>query len=460
MNYIRVDNYVIKCRAYPTKEQAEQVDKILHGVRVAYNVTAYEITQGNPMVTKPDKNDETVLWPNFSGCMKKEWLAYLRDNYEAVKCVPSVSLSSSTYGIFGVDMKKSWENHHPMVSAKDKAGNQKMRNGKQVFERMNKAVKLPATKWKPDYYSKKKLRTSFTVQTKVSAFIFTEDSKAVRVGVTNVGKIKCRGWRSDILFGEDKPEKLFQDAFSKRKQFGVTVSKDNCGDYWIAVKLQTVWKPDKSKSNPVPIGVDVGIKDIAITSEGTKYENKKFKRSQKRRLRRLSRKVSRRQGWSNIEFREAHKKDKELTPSKNYNSSVLKKAKLERKIARQRDNWNHNVTADIVNSASFIGVEDLLVKGMMKNRHMAYSATDAAMGDVLQKLKYKAEWQRVPIQQIGRFEPSSQLCHVCGYRNRNVKNLSIRKWTCPECGSHHDRDINAAINIRDMALKTYENNAS
>lgn len=428
MNYIRVDNYVVKCRAYPTSEQKEKIDSILNGIRVAYNVTAYSISHSDENVTRADKKDENLRWPNFSACMKKEWLNHLRETEEAVKVVPSTVLASSVYGIF-CDMKKSWEKQ-----------------------------KLPCQKWKPEFYNARHPRKSFTVQAQASGFVFS--GSIVRVPVTNIGKVKVRGFRQDLRYG-DSPSQTFEEYYSgQKKAFGVTVSKDNCGDYWIAVKLQTVWKPDKSKSNPVPIGVDVGIKDLAITSEGTKYENKKFKRSQKRRIRRLSRKVSRRQGWSNIKFREAHKKDKELMPSKNYNSSVLKKAKLERKIARQRDNWNHNVTADIVNSASFIGVEDLLVKGMMKNRHMAYSATDAAMGDVLQKLKYKAEWQRVPIQQIGRFEPSSQLCHVCGYQNRNVKNLSIRKWTCPECGSHHDRDINAAINIRDMALKTYENNAS
>lgn len=447
---IKASNYVIKLRAYPTAEQRQKIDAILNGVRVAYNVTAYEITQGNPLVTKPDKKDEAVLWPNFGGCMKKEWLSYLRDNYEAVKCVPSTALSSSAYGIFGVDMKKSWENNHPLVPCQDKAGNQKVNKaGKPVFERLQKAVKLPATKWKPDYYSKKKPRTSFTVQTCVSGFVFSDESKTVRVGVTNVGKVKCRGWRTDIRFGEDGSE-TFTEAFEKKKTFGVIVSKDNCGDYYLAVKLQTVWIPNDS-AEKIPIGVDVGIKDVAITSDGEKYQNQHYKKKEKRHRKRLNRKMSRRQGWANEEFREEHQKNDELKPSGGYEKAKAKMAKLDRKIARRREWYNNNVSASIVNKSSFVGIESLNVKGMMSNHHLAFALSDAAMHDILFKIKYKADWQNVPVVEIGQWEPSSQLCNVCGYKNPKVKNLNVREWTCPECGSHHDRDINAAKNILSMA---------
>ena len=424
MKYIQVDNFVVKLRAYPNKEQREKIDTILHGLRVAYNVTAYEIANGNEAVTEQDKKNESVRWPNFVACMKKEWLDYLRANYPVVNDVPADPLSSSVYGIF-TDMEKSWET----------------------------SKKLPCGKWKPDYYSNKKQRTSFTVRTMQSGFKFPKDSKSAYINVTGLGKIKCRGWRYDLRFG-DKPECTFHEFYGKqKKKFGVTVSKDNCGDYWLVVKLQTVWLPDKTgKKKKVPIGVDVGIKDIAITSEGQKYENKHFARTMKRRKRRLNRKVSRRQGWANIKFREAHKKDKELKPSKGYGRSKLKLARLERKIARRRENYNHNVTLDIVQGASFIGIESLNVKGMMANHHLAYALNDAAMSDVLTKLTYKSEWRHVPIKEIGQWEPSSKTCSVCGYKRKNLS-LSVREWTCPECGSHHDRDVNAAINIRNFALK-------
>ena len=422
--YIKVDNFVVKLRAYPNKEQREKIDTILHGLRVAYNVAAYEIAKGNESLSKPDKKDESVRWPNFSACMKKEWIDYLRINYPVVKDVPATSLASSVYGIF-TDMKKSWET----------------------------SKKLPCGKWKPDYYSNKKQRTSFTVQTMQSGFEFPENSKSTYISVTGLGKVKCRGWRYDLRFG-DKPECTFLEFYEKqKKKFGVTVSKDNCGDYWLVVKLQTVWLPDKKSENKKEIGVDVGVKDIAITSDGKKYENKHFARNEKKKKRLLNRKLSRRQGWANIKFREEHKKDKTIKPSKRYEETKLKLAKLERKIARRRENYNNNVSIDIVRNASFIGIESLKVSGMMQNKKMSYALADAAMYSVLSKIKYKSAWRNIPVKEIGRYDPSSQTCSSCGYINKEVKNLDVREWTCPKCSAHHDRDINAAINIRNFALK-------
>ena len=425
-----IDNFCIKLRAYPNLEQREKIDSILNGLRVAYNVTVYEITQGNPLVTKVDKKDENVRWPDFSLCAKKEWLDCLRESHEQVKCVPSTALSSSAYGIFSVDMKQSWENYHPPMC--------------------NKAVKLPCGKWKPQYYSKARPRMSFTVQTRSSGFTFIDESKTVKIRITNVGLIKTRGWRFDLRFGDEQLP--FAEAFAKsKKAFGVTVSKDNCGDYWLIVKLQTVWLPDKPPVERKPLGIDVGIKDVAITSEGDKYENKHFAKQEKRHVRRLSRKLSRRQGWANEEFRAAHKANKELQPSKGYEKAKLKLAKVHRKIAWKRANYNDCVSKDIVDKAEFIGIESLNVKGMMSNKHLAYALADVAMYDLLNKIKYKAERQGIPVVEIGQWEPSSQICHVCGYKNPAVKNLSVREWTCPECGCRHDRDVNAAINILAMA---------
>lgn len=104
--YIQVDNYVVKCRAYPTPEQAKLIDDILMGLRIAYNITAYEISQGNPLLTKADKKNEDVRWPNFSACMKKEWLDHLRKEHELIRIVPAGALSSSVYG------RETWIKKH------------------------------------------------------------------------------------------------------------------------------------------------------------------------------------------------------------------------------------------------------------------------------------------------------------------------------------------------------------
>lgn len=420
--YLKVNNFVVKCRAYPTNEQSKKIEKILHGLRVAYNVTAYEITHGNEGLTRQDKKDPSVKWPDFAQCMKKSWIDYLREYYEPITHVPATSLSSSVYGIFGKDMKKAWE-----------------------------TKRLPCGLWRPNYYSNKHPRTSFTVQTLPSGFDISETSGTSRINVTGLGRVKIRGWRNDLLFG-DKPVCTFNECYKgTKKAFGVTVSRDSCGDYYLTVMLQTVWKPIKDVPDKNPVGVDVGIKEIAILSDGSKYENKHFKKEIAQKKRRLNRKVSRRYGWANIKFREQHKKNGEIIPSKGYERAKLKLAKLERKVARRRENYNHTVTNEIAGKASFVAIESLNVKGMMQNHHLADALSDAAMYDVLSKLKYKASWRGTEVAEIGQWEPSSQLCSVCGYRNKNVKNLSVREWTCPSCGEHHDRDVNAAKNILKIA---------
>lgn len=456
---IKVDNFVVKLRAYPNAEQREKIDRILYGLRVAYNVTAYEITKGNPMITKQDANNPETRWPDFKVCRKKEWLNWLRENYN-LSDVPAIALSASHYSIFE-DMNTSWSNFHPEIVGKQK----KTKKGKPIFkldgtpvwEKTEKPVKLPCGKWKPEYYSNKKPRESFTVQSIAHRFVLKDKSKSVYIPVTNLGMIKVRGWRYDLKYGDNQQEFLEyfsnKDLFPRGKALSVTLSKDNCGDYWIIVYLQTVWMPDKSKAEKKSIGIDVGIKDIAITSDGSKYENQHFRKKEKNHKRIINKKVSRRQGWSNATFRELHKADKSLQPSKGYIKAKLKLSKLEKKIARKRQNYNNVVTADIVTSADFIGIESLNVKGMMSNHRLADALSDAAMYDVLSRIKYKAERYGVPVVEIGKWEPSSQLCSNCGYKNVEVKNLSVRSWTCPKCGETHDRDVNAAKNILAMARK-------
>lgn len=457
MDYIEVKNFVVKCRAYPNKEQKEKIDRILQGLRIAYNVTAYEMTQKNPLVTNVDKKDENIIYPApREKAWKSEWLNYLRKFYPIIDEIPASALSSNQ-GIFKLDMQKSYENFHPEiiphVQAKTKKGIPKThRDGSPVWKRTENPKKVRCEKWEPSYYSNKKPRTSFTVQVDTKKFRFVEDSKSVYITLPKLGEMKVRGWRHDVRYG-DTPEFDFKDFYggSNHKLLTVTVNKDNCGNYWIVVKLQTVWLPDKKSSVKKSIGVDVGVRDIAITSEGVKYENKHFAKEEKRNKKLINRKLSRRYGWSNIEFREAYKKDKTLTPSNSYNKTKMKLSKLDRKIARRRENYNNNVTHEIVSGASFIGIESLNVKGMMSNHKMAYNLADAAMYDVLSKLKYKSDWRGIKIVEIGKWDPSSQLCHVCRYRNKKVKNLNVEEWTCPECGTHHDRDINAAINILNFA---------
>ncbi len=233
------------------------------------------------------------------------------------------------------------------------------------------------------------------------------------------------------------------------------MSKDNCGKYWICTTLPVVYKPVKVANHPEPIGIDVGIKDIAILSNGIKYENRRYKNGIHgevqihRRL--LDRRLSRRWGWANIKFRDAHKADKTIVPSKSYFRTQQKISRFEQRIMNQRNWANNNITSDIVRQASMIGIESLSIKNMFRNRHLANALSDASMSTILQQIKYKSDWYGVPCHEIARWTPSSKQCSVCGYIKKDLT-LSIRTWICPICKTHHDRDVNAAKNILKYAM--------
>lgn len=423
--WYKIPNYTMKCRIYPNTAQQEAIDKILYGIRVAYNVTMYEMITNlkNTKEAKDKKEDKIIHFPQFSSVVKKEWLDYLRNNYPAVKKVPAGCLSSSVYGIFACDAKKAWES----------------------------MGKKPVEFYKPFFYSAKKARTSYSYQETFSKFSFSEDNKNILyINLNKLGKVKIRGWNQKIRFDENHSKDFidFIKESSGKTQFGLTISKNNIGEYFICFKLNNIYKFIKeSDFNKEELGIDVGLKDIAICSNGDKYENNHFAKKEKRHKKILNRQCSRRWGWSNEEFRKTYKDNPEIMPSKRYEKAMLSMKKLDNKIARKRDLYNHETTLKIVSSATSLAVESLNVKGMMANHRLAYALSDAAMYDVLNKLSYKSLWYDRTITAIGQFDPSSQRCNNCGYQNPLVKKLSIREWTCPCCGSHHDRDINAAKNI-------------
>ena len=426
--WYEIPNYTMKCRIYPNKTQQETIDKILHGIRVAYNVTMYEMITNfkNTKEAKDKKEGKTIHFPNFSSMTKKEWLDYLRTNYSAVKEVPASCLSSSVYGIFARDAKKAWES----------------------------LGKKPVEFYKPFFYSIKKSRTGYSYQETFSKFSFSENNKNVLyINLNKLGKVKIRGWNQKIRFDENHSKNFIDfvketSGKTHKIQFGLTINKNNIGEYFICFKLSNVYKYiEENETNKSDIGIDVGLKDIAICSNGDKYENKHFAKKEKRHKKILNRQCSRRWGWSNEEFRKAHKENPDITPSKRYEKAMLSMKKLDNEIARKRDLYNHKTTLKIVSYATSLAIESLNVKGMMANHRLAYALSDAAMYDVLNKLSYKSSWYNRTITAIGQFDPSSQRCSNCGYQNPLVKNLSVREWDCPCCDSHHDRDINAAKNI-------------
>lgn len=425
--YDLIDCYTMKCRLYVNQTQKKLIDNALTGIKVFYNCTLYEMFNNYECTTEKAKKtksgdctEELVHSPNFKKAQGAEWKNKLAKEHPIIDCVPSGAILGNN-GCVHADMVKS-------------------------------LGKLPIEYQKPRYYNARHKRTSYTYQEKCSKIEQSDNQNVLYITLNKIGRCKIRGWNQNIRFKENGTVNFAEYCkLDKKKQLTITVSIDNCGDYWICFKLLNVYKPILDVSGDA-VGIDVGIKDIAILSDGTKFENKKFKKKDKRNLKLLNRQMSRRIGWANEQFRNEYKKSHEIAVSKRYERSKLAHAKLERQIARKRNDWNNKITYKIISEHDAIAVESLNVRGMFRNKHLAYALADAAIGDVLAKLSYKSRWHNKECRQIGRWTPSSKRCSNCGFIKNDLK-LSNREWTCRNCKKHHDRDVNAAINILDYAYE-------
>ena len=214
----------------------------------------------------------------------------------------------------------------------------------------------------------------------------------------------------------------------------VTISKTCDNKYYISLLIETDIKPLKT-TNGV-IGIDLGVKDLVIDSNGNKYKNHKYLSKSEEKLAREQRKLSRMEKGSN-----------------NRNKQRVKVARLYKKINNQRNDYLHKLSRHIVDENQVICVEDLKVMDMSIDNDYNKSMMDASMSRLLTMLTYKASWYGRTVIKVPSSFASSQLCSSCGYKNSITKDLSIRKWTCPKCGSIHDRDINAAKNILSKGIE-------
>lgn len=274
---------------------------------------------------------------------------------------------------------------------------------KNFFERRNDAVGYPKFK------SKHKSRQSFYIGNSE----FVVDGHEVR--------IPKLGW-------VNMTEPLRFDGHI----MSATVSTDGL-DWYISITVEM--EIDQQVEPGSAAGVDLGVKDMAVTSDGDVYENGHFQKCELRKLKRLQRELARRQKDSNGWLR-----------------TKAKLQKLHRKIKRRREWHIHNMTTELTKEYSVIAVEDLNVDGLKRNRHLSRAISDVGMYEIVRQLEYKAQLYGAVVVKVDRFYPSSKTCHDCGSKNDGLT-LSDRTWICEDCGVVHDRDENAAKNIRDEGLR-------
>ena len=252
-----------------------------------------------------------------------------------------------------------------------------------------------------------------------------------------------------IIGNKLKLPELGMVKFAKSKEVDgkilrATIRRNRSGKYYVSIMAEIDIQPLTKTGSAC--GVDVGLKNFAVVSDGMVYGNPHFFCKLEKKLAKEKKILSRR-------MEQAKKDGRKLSESKNYQKQRVKVARIHERILDARTDYLQKTSTEIVKNHDVIGIEDLQVSNMLKDKNYSKGISDASWAQFRKLLEYKAKWYGKQVIAVARNFPSSQRCSCCGYKNKVVKDTKVRDWDCPQCGAHHDRDLNASINLKNEALR-------
>ena len=354
--------------------------------------------------------EQEIFFAKTFGCVRKVYNLMLNDRkkaYEEVKNDPSKKMTFPT--------PAKYKKEFPFLKEVDSLA---LSNAQLNLDKAYKNFFRDKSVGFPRFKSKKNPVQSYTTNNQKGTIALI-DSKFIKLPkLKSLVRIKLHR----------QPKGMIKSA---------TISRHSSGKYYISLLCKEEIS-ELPKTNSA-IGIDLGITDFAILSDGQKIDNNKFTSKMEKKLKREQRKLSRRALL-------AKKKGIPLSEAKNYQKQKRKVARLHEKVMNQRTDFLNKLSTEIIKNHDIICIEDLNVKGMLRNHKLARSISDVSWSSFVAKLQYKADWYGREIIKVNQWFPSSQICSECGHKD-GKKPLDIREWTCPICHTHHDRDINASINI-------------